>query len=375
MDDRYRIDDPAEILTPALVVYPEIVDANVEATLRLLSGRADRWRPHVKTAKLPFTMRRLLDHGVSRFKCATSLELLTACEAGATDVVVAYPVMGANARRVHRIAEHFTGARISALVESEEQLAPWASGRLGLFVDINTGMDRTGADPDRPGAIVGVVRSMVDRGITFRGLHYYDGHMTAPDPAEREAAAHRGYDHLLEIVAAVTDAGFEVEEVITAGTPALPCSISYGPFETAPFAHRVSPGTVVYNDLTSLSQLSPEYGYRAAAVVLSTVVSRPSPDRVTCDAGHKTVSADAGIPTCAVAGRDDLVPGDPSEEHLPIDVPEGAATPALAETLYLIPRHVCPTVNNFDHAVIVSNGKVIGVEEITARGREHPQMG
>ena len=59
-------------------------------------------------------------------------------------------------------------------------------------------------------------------------------------------------------------------------------------------------------------------------------------------------------------------------EHLPIDVPSGAVTPRLGESLYLVPRHVCPTVNNFDHAVIVSNGKVIGVEKITARGREHP---
>ncbi len=86
--------------------------------MRLLGGRSDRWRPHVKTAKLPFTMRRLLEHGVSRFKCATSLELVTACDAGALDVLVAYPVMGANARRVRQIAERFSGARISALVES-----------------------------------------------------------------------------------------------------------------------------------------------------------------------------------------------------------------------------------------------------------------
>jgi D-serine deaminase-like pyridoxal phosphate-dependent protein len=323
---------------------------------------------------LPSTLRRLVGHGVSHFKCATSLELVTACEAGATDVVVAYPVMGANARRVRRIAERFPDVRMSALVESEEQLAPWIGSRLGLLVDINPGMNRTGADQEREDTIVGVVRSMIARGIPFRGLHYYDGHMTAPDLTVRAAAAHRGYDHLLEIVAGIGAAGYDVEEVITAGTPALPCSISYGPFETATFAHRVSPGTVVYNDLTSLSQLPAEYGYRAAALVLSTVVSRPSSGRVTCDAGHKTVSADAGIPTCAVAGRDDLVPGHPSEEHLPIDVHDGAVTPALGELLHLVPRHVCPTVNNFDHAVFVSDGKVIGVEEITARGREHPQM-
>jgi D-serine deaminase-like pyridoxal phosphate-dependent protein len=106
--------------------------------------------------------------------------------------------------------------------------------------------------------------------------------------------------------------------------------------------------------------------------VLSTVVSHPSPSRVTCDAGHKTVSADMGVPTCEILGRPELRPLGPSEEHLPIDVPEGASVPSLGELLYLLPRHVCPTVNNFDHALLVSGGRVVAVERVTARGREAP---
>jgi hypothetical protein len=34
--------------------------------------------------------------------------------------------------------------------------------------------------------------------------------------------------------------------------------------------------------------------------------------------------------------------------------------------------HVCPTVNNFDHALIVIGGRIAGVERVTARGREAP---
>jgi D-serine deaminase-like pyridoxal phosphate-dependent protein len=374
MNDRYAIDDVGDILTPALLVYPEVIDANIAVTLRLLDGRADRWRPHVKTAKLPFTMQRLVDRGVSCFKCATTLELATACEAGASDVLVAYPVVGANARRVVELASA-TSARVSALVEDDKQLGPWQQSGVGLFVDINPGMDRTGIGQEREDAIVSLVGTMTERGVTFRGLHYYDGHLRSPDRDEREAAAHRGYDRLFEIVAAVEGAGFEIEEVITAGTPSLPASLSYGPFESASFAHRVSPGTIVYNDLCSLSQLPPDYGYRPAALVLSTVVSHPAASLVTCDAGHKAVSADEGVPTCAVLDRDDLVPGHPSEEHLPIEVAHGSQPPELGASLYLVPRHVCPTVNNFDHAVIVSQGRIRGVEPVSARGREAPYSG
>src|SRR5262245_55449109 len=146
VDDRYRIDDLGEVLTPALVVYPEIVDANIAATVRLLQGRPERWRPHLKTAKLSFTMRRMVLAGVSHFKCATSLELLTACEAGARDILVAYPLVGANARRIREIAEAEPDARVSALVETEEQLLAWEGGRVGVFVDITPGMDSTRLD-------------------------------------------------------------------------------------------------------------------------------------------------------------------------------------------------------------------------------------
>jgi D-serine deaminase-like pyridoxal phosphate-dependent protein len=92
---------------------------------------------------------------------------------------------------------------------------------------------------------------------------------------------------------------------------------------------------------------------------------------VTCDAGHKSVSADAGVPTCVVAGRPELTPLKPSEEHLPIEV-TGGEVPQIGELLYLIPRHVCPTVNNFDDALIVEQGRVVSVERVTARGHEAP---
>ncbi|MBV8904361.1 MAG: D-TA family PLP-dependent enzyme, partial [Acidobacteriia bacterium] len=155
------------------------------------------------------------------------------------------------------------------------------------------------------------------------------------------------------------------------GTPAFPCAATYAPFRQSGFVHRASPGTVIYSDVTSLSQLPAEWGYQPAAVVVSTVVSHPRANVLTCDAGHKAVSADAGVPTCAVTGHPDFTPLKPSEEHLPIEVKSGTR-PEIGETLYLIPRHVCSTVNNFDHAVIVEQNRIVGLERVTARGHEAP---
>jgi D-serine deaminase-like pyridoxal phosphate-dependent protein len=370
--EEYRIADVEHVLTPALAIYTEIVDSNIEITLQLLGGDANRWRPHVKTAKLASIMRRFVDHGITNFKCSTTLELSTVCEMGATDVLVAYPLVGANARRALVIAEAFPQAQISVLVENKEQIGSWAGSRAGLFIDVNPGMNRTGIEHERVDEIVQLAREIQSAGISFRGLHYYDGHLSKYDYAEREQIAHRGYDQLMQIVAAFERSAIEVKEVITAGTPAFPCTLSYSQFAGAAFIHRASPGTVVYGDCTSLAQLPAEYNYRPAAVVVSTVVSHPAPGHITCDAGHKTVSADAGVPTCAALGRANLVASKPSEEHLPMDVAQDSVAPHIGETLYLVPKHICPTVNNFDHAMLVSQGRIHSVERVTARGRESP---
>jgi D-serine deaminase-like pyridoxal phosphate-dependent protein len=378
-DPRYRVSDIEDVLTPALVIYPEFLASNIEATLALLSGDADRWRVHIKTAKLGYTLRMLVERGISNFKCATTLELLVACQHGAADVLQAYPSVGANARRAREIAEQFPHVRISVLAENEEQIRQWRGSRLGIFLDINPGMNRTGIEQSQTEKFLRLARAIGDAGLELRGLHYYDGQYGALDQLERTAAAHRGYDDLLKLVGEIERSGVVVPEVITAGTPTLPCSLSYKNFRGRAFIHRVSPGTVVYCDATSLAQLPAEYDYRPAALVLTRVVSRPRAGIVTCDAGHKAVSADAGVPTCVVVGHPELTPLSPSEEHLPLALEpltqkEAPAGPQVGETLYLLPRHVCPTVNNFDCALLVRDGQIDSVESVSARGREAPLL-
>jgi len=371
-DDEYRVANTDTALTPALVLYPEIVASNVERTIALLNGDGSRWRVHVKTAKLGYTMRMLVERGAVNFKCATTLELLMACESGAKDVLVAYPVMGANARRIWEIAELFPKVRISVLAENAEQVMQWRGSSMGVFLDINPGMNRTGIEQGRGDEIVKMVQAIRETKLDFRGLHYYDGHYGGLDEGERTAFAHTGYDRLLAIVEELEKNGIAVEEVITAGTPTFPCSLSYAGFRREKFVHRVSPGTVVYNDATSLAQLPREYGYKPAVMVATRVISHPRAGIISCDAGHKAVSADAGVPTCIVAGHSELTPLPPSEEHLPMDVVGGGVGPKVGEVLYLLPRHVCPTVNNFDYALLVRRNQVEAVERVSARGREIP---
>ncbi len=360
----YRIEGLSEVLTPALAIYPEFIDNNIRVTLDILGGDATRWRPHVKTAKLGYVIHRTVQHGVKQVKCSTTLELLTSIEAGVEDALLAYPVVGANARRVREIAAANPNVKVSVLVENADQAASWHGTGVGVFIDVNPGMDRTGLEQDHVSDVVALASALED----FRGLHYYDGHMHVEDFTERERLAHKGYDKLMKLTDAILATGKAIPEVITSGTPAMVCGASYKPFLTAPFKHRVSPGTVTYCDMNSLGELPP--GYKPAAIVVASVVSHPIARRFTCDAGHKSISADAGMPTGIPIGHDDWTPLKPSEEHLPVDVT--GEVPAIGSYAYFVPRHVCPTVNNFNYALIIENHEITGVERVTARGREIP---
>ncbi len=372
--EQYKVPDIEDVLTPALAIYPDMIAANLDQTIELLDGDPDRWRVHIKTAKLAYTMRMMADRGIRNFKCATTLELLVACQSGAADVLLAYPLIGANARRVREIAEQFPNLRVSILAENEIQVRQWRGSRLGVFIDINPGMNRTGVEQSHAAEVAELARAIGAAGLEFRGLHYYDGQYGGLEEPERTQAAHDGYDRLLKIVSEVERSGARVPEVVTAGSTTFPSSLSYQGFRHSEFVHRISPGTIVYCDATILAQLTASYGYRPAALILARVVSHPSPGIVTCDAGHKTVSVDAGVPTCVVVGHPELTPLSPSEEHLPMAVRQGAKAPEIGDVLYLLPRHVCPTVNNFDYALMVRDNKIESVEKVSARGREAPLL-
>ena len=364
----YAVNDTSRVITPALMIYPDKLHHNIKATLKMVGGDANRWRPHIKTAKLLAVVKGYIRDGVKQFKCSTTLELRSACGAGADDVLVAFAMVGRNAARVKEIAEEFPKTRVSILIESRAQAELWIDSNVGVFLDVNSGMNRTGMDVEQLDEIVDLARLS---GEIFRGLHWYDGHVSMLDPEARQALAFTGYDRLMEIVAGLERAGIQVGEVVTSGTPAAPYGYLYPNFRDAPFVQRISPGTVVYNDLSSLKQL-PDYGYVPAALVMATVVSHPKSGVITCDAGHKAVSVDSGVPNCAVIGHAELTPLKPSEEHLPIAVADGFQAPAIGEKLYLLPKHICPTVNNFDEALIVDAGIIVGVESVDARGHEHP---
>ena len=361
---------PAALLeqleTPALVVYLDRVRDNIRRMIGYV-GAPDRWRPHLKTTKIPEVWRELLVAGVRQFKCATTREAsvfveLAEAEGEAVDLLVAYPLRGPALNRIAEISRRATKTKLSLLVEDPELVASLPP-HVGVFVDINPGMNRTGIPMHDAAAIAEVARAAGER---FRGLHFYDGHLHDEDLAARRAAIFAGYERVLELVAALVADGISVGEVVTAGTPAFHHALQFAPFATSDtFVHRVSPGTVVFHDQRSEVD-NPDVDLQPAALVLSRIISHPAADIATCDAGSKSVAAEAGDPCAFVLGDAMLHALAPSEEHLPLRVAAGPLPPR-GSLVSLVPRHVCPTVNLAEVALLCEDSGATRVVSVAAR--------
>jgi D-serine deaminase-like pyridoxal phosphate-dependent protein len=361
----------AGVITPALVIHLDRVRSNIARIVRLLGGEPGRWRPHLKTTKMPEIWAELLKAGVRPFKCATTreaavmLELLDAQLEVEGDLLVAYPMLGPALARLGALAEAHPGQHVSVLCEDLDVLRTLPS-RLGVFVDVNPGMNRTGVPLSDRARILALARAA---GPRFAGLHHYEGHLHDADLEVRSRRAFAGYEQVAERIRALDAAGIRTPELVTSGTPGLLCALAWPHFdELGVCTHRVSPGTVVFHDLRS-EQETPELGLTPAATVLTRVVSHPGDGMVTCDAGSKALASEAGDPVAFVLGRPDLVATTPSEEHLPLRA-SGDDLPARGSLLHLVPKHVCPTVNLADRALLIEAGCAPRWVPVLARGHE-----
>jgi D-serine deaminase-like pyridoxal phosphate-dependent protein len=355
-----------QLITPALVIDLDAVADNLAAAIARFGG-PDRWRPHLKTSKQAVVIEAMLRAGLRRFKVATCDELellLRTADSVPVDALLAYPVQRAAATAAIGIARAWPHATVRLLADSPahlDALASWAGEHpLGVVLDVDVGMHRTGSAPE----IWSELASM-PAPLALAGLHGYDGHLQW---SQRDAA-HRGYDQLCALANALARrCGVDQAklELITSGTHSYAHALAHAGLQDGPWQHCVSPGTIVLSDRRS-DEAAADIGLRQAAFVATRVVS-VGPGRATLDAGSKAIAPDIAPPNCAALDHPELEPQQPSEEHLPCRIQPGAQAPALGELLWLVPEHVCTTVNLYREAVWIRDGQFAGIGPVTASG-------
>lgn len=369
MNPAYALADVASVFSPSLVLYPELIRRNIARVIEMAGGTA-RLRPHVKTHKTREIARMMLDAGIVRHKCATIAEAEMLADAGAPDVLIAYPLVGPNLGRLAALIRKFPGTTFSVLIDHPASTAAlseaMAAAKLtvGVVLDLDVGQHRTGIAVGEPALSLYLTAAKMP-GLRVEGFQLYDGHNHQEAPAEREAAVRAFLAPALELREEAERRGAAVPRLICGGTPTFPM---FAKLNDVP-GIECSPGTFVLHDAGYGSRFADLAGITPAAVLITRVISRPTATRVTLDLGNKSVAADPllekrvkllDFPEHKTVGH--------NEEHLIVET-AGAEKYRPGDVVYALPGHVCPTVALHKEVLVAEGGRVVGKWSVASRDR------
>ncbi|MEZ6142770.1 MAG: D-TA family PLP-dependent enzyme [Zavarzinella sp.] len=364
----YQIDRPEEIFSPGLIFFRDIIEENLKAALEI-AGSASRLCPHVKTHKTREIVRMERAIGIQSNKAATIAEAEMLAQEGMPEVVIAYPLVGPNLLRLVRLIQKYPQTQFSVLVDNltiAQLLEDTLSAHqvtCGVWLDLNVGQNRTGILPTEEAVALYQALNRF-KCLQVLGLHVYDGHNHAVSYELRQELVVQIVEQVREFRSQLAKLGLKAPRVIAGGTPSFRIWA-----EQDLEGLQCSPGTFTLYDVGYGNKFEDLGTLRPAAVLLTRVVSLPSPGRITLDLGHKAVAADppAGQ-RCTILGIDDYTVGPQNEEHLTIDLPNGHDF-RPGDELLAIPTHICPTVALHQFAYILQDGKLVEQWEIAARNR------
>lgn len=363
----YHVSDTSDIITPALLVFRELLEDNIDRMIQM-AGDASRLRPHAKTHKMREVARLELARGITKHKCATFAEAEMLADAGVPDILLGYNLVGPNLNRAVKFRRKFPDVKLAVTADHPRPIAQLseamtaAGTSIAVLLDIDTGQHRTGVEPgDAARGLYGQI--VAAPGLEPGGLHVYDGHQHQPSLAERISAVETQWQRVLQLRDDLHAAGWPVPRLVCGGTPTFPV---YAPKHDP--AIELSPGTCVFWD-GGYGRRFPDLQFTPAAVLLTRVISRPTPDRLTLDLGYKAVASDPP------AGQRVTFPELPdaeavlqNEEHLVLQTPQ-AERFQPGDELWAIPTHICPTTALHKQAYVVSDGRVVDRWDVASRDR------
>jgi D-serine deaminase-like pyridoxal phosphate-dependent protein len=353
----------AEIDTPALILDLDAFEHNISRMAGFFADKPTALRPHAKTHKCPQVALRQLGAGAIGITCAKVGEAEVLAQAGVRDILIANQIVGPI--KIDRLTDLARQCDMIVAVDYAGNIAALsrACQRKGVsvrvLVEIDIGMNRCGVRTSD--AALRLARQVVEApGLHFAGLMGYEGHLVmVPDPDERARKVREALRLLQDARDLLADNGIATQIVSGGGTG------TYDITGTCPPMTEVQVGSYVFMD-AKYRQIRPEF--EPALSILSTIVSRPTPERIVTDAGMKTMSREFGWPVpLDVEG---LSVQSLSEEHgrLSIGHPQ-RVTLQPGDKLRFLPSHCCTTVNLHDDLYVARDGALVDIWPIAARGR------
>lgn len=361
-----KIGDSIDALdTPSIIIDLSAMEDNIAKLMACMASSGKRVRPHLKTVKSPHLAQKLLDAGATGCCVAKVSEAEVMAQAGMTDLLITSEIMGTVkigrllnlARRypnVKVVVDSAEGARAlnSAISEMAEPI------KLQVLIELNVGQNRAGVAPGAEA--VDLARDIASlKNLRLLGVQGYEGHLQHLASDERQRLCSEAMNKLCETVKLIRAAGLPLEIVTTGGTGTSEICAQFDDVT------EVQPGSFVFMDVAYRNAIGPLYAN--ALSVISTVISRPVPERAIIDAGLKSLSNDMGNAELKNDPTTSYRPG--GDEHGILTCRADNMTLTIGTRVEMIPSHIDTTVNLFDTYYGIRNGIIEEIWPILARGK------
>jgi D-serine deaminase-like pyridoxal phosphate-dependent protein len=357
-------------VTPYLLIDGTQLERNILRMANVARENGIALRPHVKTHKIPRIAREQLEAGAAGITVAKLSEAEVMADGGIEDIFIAYPlVTEAKIRQAVRLGDW---VRLIVGVDSLEgarRLSEAAEGpNLEVRLEVDTGLRRTGIPRDEAVGLAGEIESMGNLDLT--GIYTYRGAVLGGSKTlELEKAGLEEGRVMVSLAEQMRERGIRIKDVSVGSTP------------TAEYVAKVEgvteirPGTYVFYDRMQ-ARLGACSLDDCAAVVVCTVVSRPTGDLAIIDGGSKTFATDVAPGADPlnlegyghIVGYPDAVLERLTEEHGMLSVDEDCDL-EVGDTLQIIPNHICSTVNLHDQVYLVGEDGAVEETRVAARGK------
>ena len=352
--------------TPSLVLDIGIFKGNVKELLEICNANGVSLQPHAKTHRTPQLGLLQQELGCDGLCVAKLGEAEGFAKAGIKKITVAYPILGSN--KVERARALAASIDLTLAVdsvigaESIGKVFAQYSQVCPVLLIIDSGLSRDGALPENAPNIAKAINEVP--GVKVVGIMTHEGVVYgASDRDSMIAGAKQTSEMMVNVGNAITKAGVDIARV------SMGSSASARVAATVPGVNQIRPGIFAYNDLGQIA-LGNSTFETCAVRVLSTIVSRPTPDTAVIDAGSKSLSADL-LPAKEHRGKypgHGLIIGKTgwiierlSEEHGMLKwIGEGSPPDMnIGEQIQIIPNHVCTAFSSLNESVVISQGEVI----------------
>jgi D-serine deaminase-like pyridoxal phosphate-dependent protein len=358
--------------TPALLIDNDIMKSNI----RFMQEKANQYsvnlRPHIKTHRMPELARMQMDEGAYGITVAKVGEAEVMAENGLVNIFVANEIVGLSklerVKTLHRNISIRIGVDNHYQIDQLEEVFKNEEMGIEVLIEVEVGENRSGVITDEQ--LINLAKYIKTKEkVILKGVFSHEGHSYKAKNIEAcIEACIESQKRTVRAGTMIKELGISIDTISIGATPSM---MHAGIIEGVT---EIRPGTYIFMDVGQGSAIH-DFN-KCAATVLTTIISKPTDERVVLDAGAKSLTSQnrsEGI--CSTHGyglvknSNNIRLSGVFDEHGLIYNKEFRDSIEIGDKLEIIPNHVCPTCNLYEKAYLVSQGTILKEISILCRGK------